>query len=295
MKKYLIVILIFGVFSTGVFLPKDFNSQEELIFKVEKGWSSKEIALNLEKDGLIWWSPIFRIYVLVSGKIGSLQAGTYLLTPAMNIPRIAEKITSGDIAKAEITIPEGFTAEQIHEKLKDVMESDLASLEENEGYLFPDTYEIAYGTQIEKILQMMKDNFDKKTADLEITPEIIVMASLIEKEIRTFEDKQLVSGILWKRLRAGIPLQVDATITYITGKRTTQVPREDTQIDSPYNTYKYYGLPPGPICNPSLESIEAAINPQNSPYWYYLSKPEGETIFSKTLQEHNIAKAKYLK
>jgi len=106
---------------------------------------------------------------------------------------------------------------------------------------------------------------------------------LLEKEIISFEDKQIVSGILWKRLKAGIPLQVDATLLY---------PLED---NSPYNTYKHLGLPLGPICNPGLESIKAAIYPQNSPYWYYLSKPNKETVFSKTLEEHNLAKAKYLK
>jgi len=100
---------------------------------------------------------------------------------------------------------------------------------------------------------------------------------------------------LWKRLENNIPLQVDATITYITGKKTTKISIEETQIDSPYNTYKYLGLPIGPICNPGLESILAAMYPKSSEYWYYLSTPEGETIFSKTLEEHNIAKAKYLK
>ena len=105
----------------------------------------------------------------------------------------------------------------------------------------------------------------------------------------------MVSGILWKRLENGIPLQVDATISYITGKKTTEISKEETEIDSPYNTYKYKGLPLGPICNPGLESILASIYPEDSEYLYYLSTPTGETIFSKTLQEHNLAKAKYLK
>ncbi len=118
---------------------------------------------------------------------------------------------------------------------------------------------------------------------------------MLEREVKSFEDKKLVSGILWKRLEKGIPLQVDATITYISGKKTTQIPLEDLQIDSPYNTYKYKGLPLGPISNPGLDSILAAIYPQKNDFWYYLSTPEGKTIFSKTLQEHNLAKTKYLK
>jgi len=118
---------------------------------------------------------------------------------------------------------------------------------------------------------------------------------MLEKEVKDFEAKKLVSGILWKRFKNGIPLQVDATITYITGKKTTQISLEDLQIDSPYNAYKYRGLPLGPICNPGLESILAAIYPKESEYWYYLSTPEETTIFSKTLQEHNLAKVKYLR
>jgi len=173
-----------------------------------------------------------------------------------------------------------------------------------EGYLFPDTYEIFPEDGIEEIVKEMLANFGKKlNQDLreEIVSqgktifEIVTMASLIEKEVRTLEDKKIVSGILWKRLKNGIPLQVDATITYITGKKTTKVSKADLQINSPFNTYKYRGLPLGPISNPGLESILAAIYPQDSQYFYYLSTPEGKTIFSETLEEHNIAKAKYLK
>lgn len=120
---------------------------------------------------------------------------------------------------------------------------------------------------------MMTDNFDKKTADLKITPEIVIAASILEKEVKTKEEKALVSGVLWKRLKVGMPLQVDAAMW----------------------TYEHYGLPEKPISNPGLESILAALYPKDSSYWYYLSKPSGETIFTKTLDEHNIAKAKYLK
>ncbi len=125
--------------------------------------------------------------------------------------------------------------------------------------------------------------------------EIITMASLLEKEVNTFDDKKMVSGILWKRLENKIPLQVDATISYVTGKRTTRISIEETKIDSPYNTYKYLGLPIGPISNPGLESILAAISPQKSDFWYYLSTPEGETIFNKTLEDHNVDRAEFLR
>lgn len=173
-----------------------------------------------------------------------------------------------------------------------------------EGYLFPDTYRISHAMTIEEIVELALDNFGQK-----LTPslrkeianqgktifQIITMASLLEKEVITLEDKKMVAGILWKRLEKDIPLQVDATIAYITGKKTTRISKEETGIDSPYSTYKYRGLPLGPISNPGFESILASVYYKDSRYFYYLSTPEGETIFSETLEEHNIAKAKYLK
>lgn len=172
-----------------------------------------------------------------------------------------------------------------------------------EGYLFPDTYEINRGEGMEEIIPRVLRNFDKKLS-LSLRQEIdqqektifevINMASLIEKEVKSSADKKLISGILWKRIENSIPLQVDATITYITGENTTKIPQEDLEIESPYNTYQYRGLPLGPICNPGLDSILAAIYPESSEFWYYLSSPNGETIFSKTLEEHNQAKYLYL-
>ena len=313
MKKYLffsilfLIIIITG-FILAIYLPKAAFSEKEVIFEIEKGEGSKDIAVNLEKEGLINWGPVFRVYVLLAKVSGKLQAGNYSLSPSMNIPEIAEKIVKGDVVKEKITIIEGWSLKDIgfYFENKGMFQAEelydeMAGLE---GYLFPDTYEIIKGATLEEIVKKMTDNFDEKLErelkdEIEkqgkTISEIIIMASLIEKEVRTKEEKELVSGILWKRLESGVPLQVDATISYITGNKTVKISKQDTQIDSPYNTYKYTGLPIGPICNPGLESIKTAIYPQTSSYWYYLSTPEGETIFSKTLEEHNIAKAKYLK
>lgn len=302
-------------------------SVKEVIFSIEKGEGSRDISLNLEKEGLIKWAPIFRLYVLTIGVSGRLQAGTYVLSSSMNMPKIAEKLAKGDVIKTEVTIPEGFTLSEIEMELTSEFKEqnlnpqlkskslnlykkdydfladapDVAGLE---GYLFPDTYWFSYGAEEEDIIKAMLDNFSKKLNlalrgeiknQKKTIFEIITMASLLEKEVKTIEDKKLVSGILWKRLKIGMPLQVDATIGYIIGKNSADISSEETKIDSPYNTYKYKGLPLGPISNPGLESIMAAVYPSNSPYFYYLSAPDGKTIFSKTLQEHNLAKAKYLK
>jgi UPF0755 protein len=277
-----ILILIIGIFILIFFLPKDLTPGEEIVFNVEKGEGSREIALDLEKEGLINWAPLFRLYVLFTGVSGELQAGTYFLSSSMNMPEIAGKFSRGETAKIKITIPEGFTAEEIYQKLKDVADIDLNELKSLEGYLFPDTYEISYNASAEDIIEMMTDNFERKlTPDLreEINrqnknlEDIVIMASLLEKEVKTKEEKELASGVLWKRLKIGMALQVDAAP----------------------ETYQYQGLPEAPICSPGLESIMAAIYPKDSQYLYYLSTPEGETIFSRTLEEHNIAKAKYLK
>lgn len=307
----LILILIFLVFLSifyiwqGIYLPKNSKLTEEKLFLVEKGQNLFQVAENMEKEGLVKNKFFFDFYVFIKRAQANLQAGEYLLSPSANVPKIAEKIISGDVAKIIITIPEGFTVKQIEERLGFKLPG-----EDLEGFLFPDTYQFPPGVSGEEVVKKMRENFDKKlTADLReeiknpTVPtqqgktifEIVTMASLLEKEVKTKEEKELASGILWKRLENKIPLQVDSTITYITGEKTAGVSKKDTQIDSPYNTYKYRGLPLGPICNPGLESILAAVYPEDSQYWYYLSSPDGKTYFSKTLEEHNIKKAKYLK
>lgn len=352
MKKIILIIisvsllLIFCSISLSIYmwkeiyLPKEPGSTHQVAFSVKKGEGAKEISINLEKQGIIRHSGIFRVYVLIFSFSQKLQAGDYLLSPSMSIPEIVEKFVAGQVKKERITIIEGWNLRDIADYLesqgvankKDFFElagypaefyssesslpqpkdfsGEFEFLKEKskrvslEGYIFPDTYEIIAGTPLEDVIRKTLSNFSQK-----LTPElrqeivaqnksiftIITMASLIEKEVRTLDDKKIVSGLLWKRLKVGMPLQVDATISYITGKKTTKISREETQIVSLYNTYKYQGLPLGPICNPGSDSILAAIYPEDSDYWYYLSTPEGETIFSKTLQEHNIAKAKYLR
>jgi UPF0755 protein len=307
MGKYfifvLLIIVIFAVCFWLAFLPVSEDDAEQVQFSVQKGDGSKDIALNLEKENLIKWAPAFRIYIMAKGITGQLKAGEYLLSPSMTIPEIADKLVRGDIIKISVTIPEGFTVRQIEEKVGFELPGDNL-----EGFLFPDTYQFSFGFSGEELVGAMKDNFDKKlTEDLreEIARqektifEIVTMASLIEKEVISLEDKKLVSGILWKRLEVGMLLQVDATLAYLSGQesRTFDEMRRDLaslkEVDSAYNTYKYLGLPPGPICNPGLDSITAAVYPVESDYWYYLSTPQGETVFSKTLQEHNLARAEY--
>lgn len=325
----LFLTLSAGVFFIwqGIYFSKDFQKKETSLFKIEKGQDFMEISANLEKEGLIKNRIFFQIYVLAKQKHNNLQAGSYLLAPAMSVPEMAEKIFKGQTLKIKVTIPEGFTIEQIEQELKSKIKTqnlkfslksqnlqsfknefnflqdipDDASLE---GFLFPDTYFFEPEMSEKEVVKVFLANLNGKLNPRlreEIKKQektifdVVKMASLLEKEVKTLEDKKLVSGILWKRLEHDMPLQVDATISFITGKKTAKVSFEEIQIDSPYNTYKYQGLPIGPICSPGLDSILAAIYPQESEFWYYLSTPEGKTIFSKALKEHILAKEKYLK
>ncbi len=310
MKKLLITILFFCllilILVQGFYFPKNPQGQEQF-FLVKKGESVFQIGQNLEERGFIKNKYLFDLYILASGKQSKLQAGEYALSSSMNISKISQKFISGNIAKEIITIPEGWNLRDIawyFENKGMFQAEELYEMTELEGYLFPDTYEISKGASLQEIIKKMTDNFNEKvTPELrediqkqgKTVSEIVTIASLLEKEVQTLQDKKMVAGVLLNRLQVGMPLQVDATITYITKKQTTGISKEDTQIDSPYNTYRYAGLPLGPICNPGIESIKAAIYPDINSHWYYLSTSEGETIFSKTLEEHNIAKAKYLK
>lgn len=331
-KKKLIVLFIVGVLilvgvwiGQGIYLPRQLYSEDQIVFNIEKGQGLQEISANLKKAGIIKSEVLSNLFVLARGVQGKLQAGKYILTTSMNIPEIINKLSSGDNIKEEITIIEGWTlkdiawyfenkgifgAEEFFETANKDFSDEFEFLREKsekvglEGYLFPDTYEIVPELEIREIVRKMLQNFDEKvTPELreEIVSqgktlfEVIIMASILEKEVKTYEDRQITAGILWKRLRMGWPLQVDATLTYLTGKESLNLTKDDLKIDSPYNTYKYYGLPLGPICNPGLESIRAAIYYKESSYWFYLTTSEGETIFSETLEEHNLARFNYLK
>jgi UPF0755 protein len=184
--------------------------------------------------------------------------------------------------------------------LKDKPEGDSL-----EGYLFPDTYRVSDDDNIEDVVLMMIKNLERKVSgDIaekinlfgKNMHEVIIMASLLEKEVITIEDKRKVADILWRRIQIGMPLQVDTTVNYITGRKGIDVTTKEMEVDSLYNTYKYKGLPEGPICNPGIESIEAVVAPIENNYWYYLSDPETkQTIFSTTHEEHIQNKNKYLR
>lgn len=171
-----------------------------------------------------------------------------------------------------------------------------------EGFLFPDTYRIFKDAKPEAIIEKMINNFERKV-NKEILDaismsgrnlyDVITLASIVEKEAKTYEDKQRVAGVYYNRLRIGMGLQADPTVNYVTGEVTDRPTYEQIETNSPYNTYKHAGLPPGPICNPGLDSIRAVVNFEKNGYYYFLNTPDGQLIFSKTLEEHKRNRLKY--
>ncbi|TSC56570.1 MAG: hypothetical protein Greene071421_124 [Parcubacteria group bacterium Greene0714_21] len=281
--------------SVQISAPLRFTAKTGIVVIIEKGQGTKDIAKYLERQKFIRSSFFFQAYSFLTGASHKLQAGEYLLSPSLSLSQIVRKLATGDVHKEAVTFVEGWS-------VKDY--PILLEFLNFEGYLFPDTYFVRTDETPESIVRRMLQNFDKHfTPQLRTETQrqkktifqVVTMASLLEKEVPGLQDRKIVAGVLWKRLKAGVALQVDATVLYVKGEHTVKISKEDTQIDSPYNTYKYPGLPVGPIGNPGMESILAALYPTESPYWYYLSTLTGETIFSKTLEDHNLAKAKYLK
>ncbi len=324
--KKILCLLLLPLFMAGAytFLHKKATTpltlkDKKAIIEIKRGESVLSITDKLKKEGIIEDKYVFLSWVLLKGKWNELKAGTYTLSSSLTTKEVTNILKKGGEEGVRVTIPEGKTINQteqiISEKLQKEIEIESKKIAdyqnqyfvlqnapgENslEGFLFPDTYFFDKDSSSQEIIERMIKNLDKKTSEKEIDEEnfyeVLIMASLLEKEIRIKEEKQIVAGILWKRLNAGMPLQVDATVSYAKDKFNSPLLKKDYEIDSPYNTYKNLGFPPAPICSPGLESIQAAINPISTDFWYYLNTKEGDTIFNKTLEGHNQAKLKYLK
>jgi UPF0755 protein len=324
------VLVVLGLSYLGIVNYPLLLSPEGVAIKINQGDSISSITQNLKNKGLINSSVIFKLWLTMNGWLDDLKAGNYSFQGKISMAEVASKIAQGQTTPAfKITIPEGFSLKDVSQLLQqekllgpeDKFDISLLSgIEKNsypylanwkttnpEGLIYPDTYFFEENSSNHDILEIILSNFNVKVysvikGSLPKAPlsfrDIIIIASLLEKEVISVADRKLVAGILLKRLEINMPLQVDATICYIEkerGENVCHLRESDFQIDSPYNTYKYPGLPQGPICNPSLDAIQAVLNPTESPYLYYLSaKTDSRTIFSKTYDEHLINKAQYI-
>lgn len=332
-KKLIIVAGILVIVVTGFlfyFRSQIYTSHgsatTDKIFEIVKGEGNAVIGQNLETAGLISGKWYFYYYIRTHGMLNKFLPGKYMLNGTMTIPEIVVVLTQQKNEFIKITFPEGWTMNQMADRLTAngfpgkeflavakqppvelVQKFDfLTELPKNqnlEGFLFPDTYFFSKEATGNGIAQKMLNNFGEK-----VTPElrqeilkqkknifqIVTMASIIEGEVRTEADRKIVSGLFWDRIGNNQRLQSCATIAFVLGEKKKQYSFDDTRTPSPYNTYLNNGLIPGPISNPGLVSIRAAVYPAVSGYQYFLSDPEtGQTIFSKTIEEHNANKVKY--
>lgn len=276
---------------------------------IPKGSSLRDVGDILAARNIVRSSFTFRELARIVGSDRGVPAGVYYFGRRENILQVAARLVNGDFetTPVRIMIPEGSTTRDIARILFDKLPNFdqrgfLAATEGKEGYLFPDTYFFMPSDSTEAILSVFNNDYHTKLSKLEgkieasghTELEILTMASILEKEASKTADRERIAGVLWHRIAIGMPLQVDAVFPYIINKNTFEVTLDDLKIDSPYNTYKYKGLPPGPIDNPGLDSITAALNPIKSNYVYFLSDLDGNFHFATTYAEHMANKAKYL-
>jgi UPF0755 protein len=285
------------------------------------GAGIQEIGSRLEREGIIKSSLLFVLYLRFQG-YPSLMAGEYEFTTPLSIPQVVERLRRGDVVKRKFTIPEGLTLAEIaalweeegNGRIEDFLRvatspaliSDLdPDARDLEGYLFPDTYFLASDTDEQKIVGRMVGKFRQfwnperqeaaRTFQMTVR-EIVTLASLVEKETGTPSERPLVSAVFHNRLRLGIRLMCDPTVIYAVRLRKPYdgvINQSDLNLDSPYNTYVYPGLPPGPIANPGGQSIDAALNPAPADYLYFVSKNDGTHYFSRDYGSHQRAVERY--
>lgn len=291
--------------------PANTTDKATRTFVVNRGESLASVADKLEGHGLIKSSLAFKQLAKTSGLAGRLQPGSFLLSPSMSAREVIEQLTVGVVDKW-VTLLEGWRIEQMAEQLN----ADLGINSQEfikvatEGYMFPDTYLFSPKITASEISQKLYFNFDQKYSPelktkirkVGLTPEQgIILASIVEREARSDEARAMVASILLKRYKIGMGLNVDATIQYALGYQPQEknwwkrhLTATDLKIDSPFNTYLYKGLPPTPICNPSLSSLKAvALADSLTPYLYYYHDSQGKAHYSKTLKEHNQNVADY--
>lgn len=334
-----IILLLFialvggaGYYVYSGLAPVEEEKGKKKIVVIPPSSSTAEIGQILEKEKLIKDARLFSLYLKFKGNASALQAGKYQLTVGDTIDEIAAKMGKGEFYKDDyvVTIPEGFTIEQIaarleekgvvskaaflkeadhgvfrQEILKGIPQSDKRMKHRLEGYLFPDTYEFKKGSTAHDVIDKMLDQtediwnpeWDAKFKQHHLTRhQAMTLASIVEREVRADEERPIVAGVYFNRLAKEMPLQADATVQYLFGKQKERVTFADLKQESPYNTYKVKGLPPGPIASPGEAALDAVANAQKHEYLFYVTKKDGsgQHYFSRTYEEHqkNINRSK---
>ena len=317
-----LLVLIWIVISLFYYQGTRPASQDSrsITFEVQPGMTLKQVALELFNQKLILSPSAFQAIAYIQDKEKQIMVGEFSLSPSMLPTEIILRLTSGKTILYPLTIPEGYRITEIASLLdtqglassevfilqtqdKDLIKSMDIPTDSLEGYLFPETYYLSKLTPEKKIVQKMVNTFKEKVLKSQLLKstkesplslhEIITLASLIEKETGLDSERKLISSVFHNRLRKNMRLQTDPTVIYAIEKFDGNIRKRDLKIDSPYNTYRYKGLPPGPISSPGIKSIEAAIFPIKSNHLYFVSRQDGSHHFSSTLVEHNQAVKKY--
>lgn len=301
----IVLLIAIGAYVLCISAPSRFPANHFIAVRSDVPVSV--IADELQSMQVIRSSFLFSAWMRLTGGDRSVNAGRYLFAKPLSLFEVASRIERGDtgIESIRVTLTEGMTVLEMSETLASVLpdfdtDTFLALARPQEGYLFPDTYFIEPGTPVAEITERLRTTFDMRTAELRTTlgnqdlADIVTMASLVEKETDTAADRRIVAGILWNRIRKDMPLQVDAVFGYVHDASGYTPTKDDLESDSPYNTYRVRGLPPTPIANPGLDALEAALNPTDTPYLYYLTGRDGHMHYARTFEEHKQNRALYL-
>jgi len=313
-----VALLLVGMLSYALHGPSalpDGQPAAERYVRIAPGMTAGMIGDLLEQQGIISSKFNFWLAAKLNGAEGKFQTGTYKLHANMQARDVLRILISGRTSAVRFTIPEGYNVHEIAARLDQEGIVSQAEIEKAakkfapysymtgspqemyraEGFLFPDTYEAPPGASAEDILDLMTKNFDHQlTPDMrELADErgltiyeLVILASLVEKEARFDEDRPIIAQVFLKRLAIGMPLQSDTTIQYLLDTPKEDVTIEDTKMDSPYNTYQHYGLPPGPIANPGMAAIQAVLHPADTDYLYFVADRSGHNHYSKSYEEH---------
>lgn len=320
-----VLLALVAVLARGVWVVfvGDRHRDQAVVIDIESGATIRDVRDTLTTANVLRAPMWFLFYGKATNRV--VHAGRFAVAPGTPVRELYQLLTDGNDLELQITMIEGWTLKDFEAHLVSrglATEADIALALSDpalktryaflegipagvdlEGYLFPDTYRFFANAKAADIIERLLREFETRVVvarESEIAAsgytlhEVVTIASLLEREVRHPEDMAMVSDVIRKRLEAGMPLQLDATVNYVTGKNDPGVSLADTQVDSPYNTYKYPGLPIGPISNPGDAALEAALNPQENPYYFYLTTPDGTVVYARTNEEHVQNKARYL-
>ncbi|WP_132014378.1 endolytic transglycosylase MltG [Hydrogenispora ethanolica] len=312
-------LAIFGLILTSgcvVFLwnlfPMAPGIKGKQVFEIEYGTSLRQIGNLLQKQGIIRSKSVFEFYIRFDPRDQMLRAGRYRVGPGMSLPEIVRQLRQGTPFQIRVTIPEGFTVREVvdllstkglvdrkrfldelkNQHLFQSILGDVPMTNGMEGYLFPDTYYFDNHSDETEIIATMLRRFKQLfMASFQNIPQdkrhdLVILASLVEKEARKAEERPVIAGVFQNRLQKGYPLQSCATVEYALGVHKERLSYKDIAVQSPFNTYLHRGLPPGPIANPGLASLKAAADPATVSYLYFVAKPDGTHVFSNTFEQH---------